>query len=143
MNVVAEKYQASITERSLAFSGLIASIAGLLVVRSFNPTNAGFFPQCPFYVLTGLACPGCGLTRGTHALLNGNVLSALGFNAMLIILVPVGIYAFLALLSIAVRGRGLPRSNISTNVFWAIFAAFIIFGVLRNLPFYPFTVLAP
>ena len=31
---------------------------------------------CPFKVLTGLPCPGCGLTRGTVALLHGDTAGA-------------------------------------------------------------------
>ena len=35
---------------------------------------------CPLQAATGLPCPGCGLTRGTTALLRGDVQRALAFH---------------------------------------------------------------
>ena len=35
---------------------------------------------CPLQAATGLPCPGCGLTRGTTALLRGDVQQALAFH---------------------------------------------------------------
>jgi len=35
---------------------------------------------CPFQATTGLPCPGCGLTRGTTALLRGDLQQALAFH---------------------------------------------------------------
>jgi hypothetical protein len=70
-------------ERLLAATGATAMIAGAAGVAYFDPTSAGFFPVCPLYMLTGLACPGCGLTRGFHALFHGDILTALDYNALL------------------------------------------------------------
>ncbi len=36
--------------------------------------------MCPFAHLTGLPCPGCGLTRSWVALGHGDVVGAIGFN---------------------------------------------------------------
>lgn len=37
---------------------------------------------CPFYHLTGIPCPGCGLTRATIAILNGEFYKALLLNPL-------------------------------------------------------------
>jgi hypothetical protein len=66
--------KASIIERILAGAGVIAALTGAFVVGYFNPAMAGFFPVCPLYSVTGILCPGCGLTRGFHALFHGDVL---------------------------------------------------------------------
>jgi len=39
---------------------------------------------CGFRRLTGLPCPGCGMTRGLAALLKGQVLQSVHFNALAI-----------------------------------------------------------
>ena len=82
-NSIEENLSAAKFERKLAVAGLAAIGGGLFVVSFFNPTTAGFFPVCPLYKFTGIACPGCGLTRAFHALLHGDLATALGFNALL------------------------------------------------------------
>ena len=37
--------------------------------------------ECPFFRLTGMPCPGCGLTRACLLLLQGNVHASLKFHA--------------------------------------------------------------
>jgi len=37
---------------------------------------------CPFKVMTGLPCPGCGLTRATVALLHGDLSTSLHFHPL-------------------------------------------------------------
>lgn len=71
-------------------------MAGLALVAYFlfDPSSSGFFPKCPFYVLTGLKCPGCGSQRALHALLNLQVGRAFSENPLLVISIP---YLLLAL----------------------------------------------
>lgn len=42
-------------------------------------------PKCPTYTLTGIPCPGCGSTRATLALLHGDILQALWYNPLAIL----------------------------------------------------------
>lgn len=133
----------SSAERVFAGAGILAAGAGAFVVGYFNPTTAGFFPVCPLYKFTGILCPGCGLTRGFHALLHGDVLSALHFNALLPIFAFVFAFAFVSLVLIVVRGRGLSWRLFSPRSLYGLVILAAAFFVLRNLPFYPFTLLAP
>lgn len=133
----------SVTERVLAASGVLVISAGSAFVAYFNPTQVSLFPVCPFYKLTGLACPGCGLTRGFHALFHGDILTALDFNALLPAFAAIFGYIFLALVLVAVRGRGLPTNFIRAKWLYGFFAVAITFTILRNLPYYPFSVLFP
>ena len=58
------------------------ALAGAAALVAFgDPAAAGSrFPNCMFHQVTGLWCPACGLTRGTHELLNGHIVAALGSN---------------------------------------------------------------
>lgn len=130
-------------ERLVAGGGAVAAMSGAVVVWYFDPTTAGFFPVCPLYSMTGFACPGCGLTRGFHALFHGDVLTALDYNALIPMFAAFLGYLFLSMLMVAVRGRGLTLGRMNGPLLWAVFGLMLVFGVLRNIPFYPFTFLFP
>ncbi len=135
--------KATINERILAGAGILAAGAGAFIVGYFNPTTAGFFPVCPLFALTGIHCPGCGLTRGFHALFHGDVLAALHFNALIPVFAFVFGFLLVSLLLIVVRGRGLSWRIFPLKSLYGFLILAMVFFVLRNLPFYPFTMLAP
>ena len=118
-------------------------IGGAAAVAYFDPTTAGYFPVCPLYQMTGLACPGCGLTRGFHALFHGDLLAALDYNAMLPFFALLAVSGFVALVYYAARGLRLRFNPVRPNVVWAFLILLVVFGVVRNLPWYPFSVLFP
>lgn len=130
-------------ERGAAACIVVGAVAAIAAVKFVNPSGNSFFPQCPLHQFTGLNCPGCGATRGMHALLNGDFVGALDYNLMLVVLIPLIIFGLLHLASIAVRGRKLDAPKIGTRPIQIFLAAMFIFGVVRNFPFYPFTILAP
>ena len=115
--------------------GLMAGIviAGLIFLYFFKP-NAFPYPTCAFHDLTGLYCPGCGSTRAIYQLLHGHLLTALHDNAMTVLALPFLAYAAF---------RKEPLSLIRPFWIWGIFYLLVIFTVLRNIPLYPFTCLAP
>ena len=134
---------AQLIERVVAGSGAAAMATGAGIVCYFEPATAGFFPVCPLYSLTGFACPGCGLTRGFHALFHGDVLGALDYNAMLPFFAALIGFGFVSLVYFAARGRRIPVNLLHPNALWVFFVLVLVFGVTRNLPWYPFTLLFP
>lgn len=82
--------------------------------------------------MTGLNCPGCGSLRATHCLLHGNVGDAIKLNPLLVISIP-----FLAFLIAK------PSWAYKTWVPWTAFIVLVAYGVLRNFPGWPFTLLGP
>jgi Protein of unknown function (DUF2752) len=142
MEITVEQKSSTI-ERILAATGILAVAAGSAVVWYFNPSNVNFLPVCPLYSMTGLACPGCGLTRGFHALFHGDVLTALDFNALLPLFGLIFGYLFLGMFLVAVRGHGLSIKYFRPGLLYGFLVILIGFAVLRNLPIYPFSVLYP
>ena len=53
----------------------------------WDPARHGGPPSCPWALLTGQACPGCGLTRAVGALLRGRVHEALDWHPLAPLLV--------------------------------------------------------
>ena len=136
-------YTPSFSTRVLAAAGAAAMIFAAFFVWLFDPVRAGFFPACPLLSLTGYACPGCGLTRGTHALLHGDILTALDFNALIPLVMLFFGYIFASLVSVSWRGKGILLGNWNLVLLWVMLGSLIVFGVIRNLPYYPFTILFP
>jgi hypothetical protein len=58
-------------------------ILGGIVLYYLNPTQYWFMPKCPFKMITGLSCPGCGIQRAIHALVHGEFAEAIRYNYFL------------------------------------------------------------
>lgn len=126
---------------AVTFAG---GIAGAIVLFCFDPSLNDWYPRCQFHELTGLYCPGCGSTRAVYWLLHGDILRALRFNPLTVVALPW--LAYRATRSALARVRTVPpplpgggRRIGSGMIFWVVLS----FGVLRNVPVYPFTCLAP
>ncbi|KAF1712619.1 hypothetical protein CSC70_03720 [Pseudoxanthomonas kalamensis DSM 18571] len=120
----------------------VAGVGALSVVSRIDPNAQGsLLPECPFHALTGLYCPGCGSTRCLHALTQLDVLQALTMNPLLTLALP--FIALMALNAAGVRLRPLdPLIRVLAKPqLWLVLL--LGFAVLRNLPWMPFTLLAP
>lgn len=129
--------------RVSAAGGAAAIACGSAFVAMVEPTKATFLPVCPLFAFTGFACPGCGLTRGFHSLFHGDILSAIDFNLLIPVWAMILAWVFVSLILLAVRGRGLnmwPTNPRFMYVFWGVL---VVFGVLRNIPAWPLTILFP
>ncbi len=128
----------------LAILALLAVGVGF-VVALYPPDDSSFYPKCQLHSLTGLHCPGCGLTRSVHAYLNGRFLQGLAYNPISWIVLPVLAMAVLRSLGSWAWGgtSRKPRLRLPRWFPWVIAGALILFAILRNIPVYPLTLLAP
>ena len=132
-----------VTARSAWLLATSAAVAAVPVLYRFNPLEVHFYPRCPLFVMTGIYCPGCGALRAGHALLHGHLLTALDYNALLVLAAPFLAYALAAQAIPALTGRRIPVRTLSGREARAVMWVFIAFMLLRNLPLYPLSVLAP
>lgn len=139
--------QSASTVRGRVFAAALicATMGALVYLFFFNPAGdtAAVYPSCPLYLLTGLYCPGCGTLRGLHQLLHGHLGAAFGFNPLMVLALPFIGYAYLSYAMLVFRGSSLPRFFVPPVLIKALFWVVIAFGVLRNIPAYPFSLLAP
>ena len=104
------------TARTLLF----AIPAAALVLNRFPPAQYGFYPTCPIHQLTGLKCPGCGITRALAALTHGQLTEAVHDNALLLLLIPLTFYL-------------LSRRTLPKPAWIALTAVIAAFTLARNL----------
>lgn len=124
---------------AIAALGALAMAGVLLHVDPNVP--GGPMPPCPFLLLSGWYCPGCGSTRALHALLHGDLVRAASMNLLL-----VGSLPMVPLL--ALDAAGVLRTSARARLRWILDArgwavVVIAYFVLRNLPWAPFRWLAP
>ncbi len=117
-------------------------VGAVAVLGRVDPNAAGNpLPPCPFYALTGIWCPGCGSTRCLHALVHLDLPQAMAMNPLLVL-------ALVPMVIMALHGAGLWPARwqplvkqIARPIPWLVLIS--AFWVLRNLPWYPFNLLAP
>ncbi len=106
----------------------------------FEPGRTGLFLVCPFFALTGFACPGCGSTRGLHQLLHGNVIAAFKFNPLMMVMLPFLLYALVRYTNAVLRGKQINANQLNAGYIWLLFFVVLSFWIVRNTPFYPFPI---
>jgi hypothetical protein len=118
------------------FAGIVLAVTAAGVgttVFFFNPSTHGFYPVCLFHSLTGLNCPGCGMTRALYALLHGNIRLALKDNALFVLaLVALAVWSTRLLLR-KIQNRPV-QFSVMPQILWFLLGLAFAFTVIRNLP---------
>ncbi len=125
------------------FTFVVAALAALTVLYYANPAADSHFPACPLHNFTGLHCPGCGTLRAIHCLVHGHLLAAFRLNPLMLLSLP--LIAWLKLEQASYSGRipGNLRISVPGKIIHSLPWIVIAYFVLRNLPLFPFNLLAP
>lgn len=123
---------------------ILVLVCGAFFLRERGPNGLPWLPDCTFHHLTGLHCAGCGMTRAAHATLHGRIGEAFRFNPVGMVLLPLAFVGIGIEILGWIRGRPLSfRLNVGAFGAWAIVWIVLIFWILRNIPYWPFSLLAP
>lgn len=129
--------------RQIIFISTAALVLALLYFFVY-PIYGSYFPKCLLYTFTGFYCPGCGTQRSVTALLHGDVHGALHNNVLAMVALPFLVYS-----SVIFCINTFNKKQIQQKIFYsplfvkAVLIAVITFSILRNIPSYPFDMLAP
>jgi hypothetical protein len=128
-------------QRVLALLLAIAAVAW--VAGTHAPDEVSFYPPCLVHKVSGWHCPGCGSARALHAVASARFTAAFSYNALAIIflgaLAPWAAWqAWLGLRHNRFATLSLPPPA-SQAIVWTI----ACFTIARNLPWPPFSWLAP
>ena len=107
----------------------------LFIIYYLLNKKIGIGIPCVFHELTGLYCPGCGITRLLFSLLELNFYQAFRSNPLVfILLILIILYLILKLI--------LKRFNINLTIpnyiYYFLLIIVILFGILRNIPGFEF-----
>ncbi|PHR69378.1 MAG: hypothetical protein COA67_10410 [Lutibacter sp.] len=122
----------------LLFVGMMIAI----LYFYFNP-SVTFFPKCPLYTTTGIYCPGCGSQRAFHDLLHLDFKGVIGHNLLFLFGLSILIYHLTVNFLNTFYNKGIKNILYHKKAPILILVLIIIFWILRNIPLYPFTLLAP
>lgn len=91
---------------------------------------------CVYYTLTGLYCPGCGISRMCISLLNLDLKSAFRYNAGVMLALPIITIVTFQLFVQYVHTGSKSLTKCQNRIIWILILYLILFGILRNLPFF-------
>lgn len=122
-------------QRLKAPTVLAAGVLGASVLLHLrDPHQAGSWGFCPWLLLTGTSCPGCGGLRAVNELTRGDIGAAASSNLLFVGSIP--LVLFLWTRWFTDRWHGV-RRHISTRRAFIYSGLFVLaafsFGVLRNL----------
>ncbi len=115
----------------LGLAGALLVALGLLFF--FNPAQHSFYPFCTFHRLTGWQCPGCGGLRAVHHLLHGELGTALRFNPLFVVALPLVAWLLVRRWWRGSQAAPVPHRT-QARWAWTILAVLIVFWIVRNLP---------
>jgi hypothetical protein len=97
-------------QRAHAVGQGAVTLAGLGVVLLAGRAVSIHAPPCPLRSLTGVPCPGCGMTRTADAVISGQVGEALATDAAaVLLLVAIGVLAAVHLVRVVLQRQAPPR----------------------------------
>ncbi len=127
----------------LVFMWMVVLGGAWVLFSTDMDSMGGVLPQCHFRGLTGYYCPGCGTTRALYALSNFDFREALGYNIMTLPFLFFLIFVLCWHTAVCIWGVKPFRLPSSPYLGYGILVFMLLFTVLRNLPWWPFTMLAP
>lgn len=121
--------------RDIVHTGAVFLIAGTLYLLLVLLTPIRI--PCWVHLITGLYCPGCGISRFFVELSQLHLLTAMRQNFAVAILLPlwcvIGVIEFIGNPKIFAKG-----SRLVDMLTWGSVVILVVFGILRNIPGFEF-----
>ena len=125
-------YRFSLTKTLLSWLLVLCGVLLCLYVFFHDPAESKI-SVCMFHNLTGLDCPGCGMTRAAHALLHGRLYQAFRFNPFIYAMPFFGYFLLSELSPHLFLGRRLPQLRVKLWKLITLGALLLVYSVGRNL----------
>lgn len=121
---------------------LVFAASAVTYIAIKDPNEAGHYPSCPFLVISGFYCPGCGSLRAIHALAHLDIGTALSLNVFtVLVMIPIAVFHYGRWAAERYLGRSVRKRMVPPVFIWTLFFGLLAFWFLRNLE--PLAFLAP
>ncbi len=122
------------------FNYIILICSGVLII--FVNTRFGFIPTgCIINKFTGFFCAGCGMSRGIHSIIRGDIYHAIRCNILLFTAFPLS--AFWLIIRFFKMKNSLSIQKYDKVVIISFIIFVILFTIFRNIPSPHFIFLRP
>ena len=108
---------------------LLLLFLGIIYEILLNVFHIGFI--CIFHEITGLLCPGCGLTRCINSMLKGDFIQALHYNALMFFLIPISLIYSIYISYNYIKGNKYYKVGNKLSIVLLIIV--LLFTILRNI----------
>lgn len=114
----------------------VGLLGASLALHARDPHQEGSWGFCPWLVMTGTYCPGCGGLRAVNDLTHGDVLAAASSNLLFVGSLPLIGFWWLRRMSDGWRGvQRLVDERRALRLTVLVIGLAAVFWVVRNLPF--------
>lgn len=118
-------------------AGYIILLIGIIYFTWYRLTHLGI--PCVFHLLTGLYCPGCGITRMFISLSQLKFWEAIQHNCFVLLFLPYGVFVYVRnCVHLLITGEKYQYKKYQRYIFFVILILACVFGVIRNIPAFYF-----
>ena len=104
----------------------------IFLLAKFVANHKEYLSPCLTYTLFGINCPGCGATRASIALLNGDIVTSLRQNCMVVIGILVCVWLYIEFL-FKVYEKPLSFTIVKQSYIWVLVSFLLVYTILRNI----------
>lgn len=125
------------SRRDRMVAPLLTALVGSTAVTALavrDPHAEGSWGVCPFLLLTGQPCPGCGGLRAVNDLTRLDVVGALSSNAFVVLMMGAVAVAWVGWVVRRWRGDDGPLMRIGRTGGTVLVVSFVVFAVFRLTP---------
>ena len=118
------------------FKRIGATIIALILFIIYSVLTTEFFGSaCPFFLLFGIPCPGCGMTRAYLALFHGDIVQAFSMHPLFWVL-PLAL--IFGAYSKVVYNKSSKKSRVLEAIMIILCIVFVVAYIVRMISFYPY-----
>ena len=120
------------TERRTKVIRIALILTGIGALYALFDHFTGIGIPCPIYWVTGLQCPGCGISRMFLSMLRLDFSAAFHYNSAVFCLLPVFLLVGARKVYLYIRYNK-RKDRLCDVIIWILISVILLFGILRNL----------